>query len=107
MRIAAALERGAVYDRRRYLRHQVQIGGGLAAHIKPSTPVAVTDLSTGGCGIEVSFELEQGARVWLRMPGLENLPARVAWAEGNRAGLAFDHPLHPAVVQHLVSGAAR
>ena len=107
MRISAALERGAVYDRRRYLRHQVHIGGGLAANIKPSSPVVVTDLSTGGCGIELGIELERGARVWLRMPGLENLPARVVWSEEGRAGLAFDHPLHAAVVRHLVDGAAR
>jgi hypothetical protein len=106
MRIPAALERGAVFDRRRYLRHQVQFGGGLAVNIKPSSPVAVTDLSTGGCGIEAGFELERGARVWLRMPGLENLPARVVWVEGDRAGLAFDHPLHPAVVRHLADGTA-
>ena len=106
MRISAALERGAVFDRRRYLRHAVQIGGGLAANIRPALQILVTDLSVGGCGIELDAELETGGRVWVKLPGLENLPARVAWTDDRRAGLEFDHPLHPAVVEHVIQGSA-
>jgi hypothetical protein len=102
MRISAALERSVQFDRRRYLRHIVQVGGGLSVNIRPSLPILVTDLSAGGCGIELDVELEQNARVWIKLPGLENLPARVAWTNGRYAGLTFDHPLHPAVVEHLV-----
>lgn len=106
MRLSASMERGIAYDRRRYLRHSVHIGGGLAANIRPSLPILVTDLSTGGCGIEHDFHVEEGVRVWVRLPGLENLPARVAWVDGRRAGLAFDNPLHAAVVEHIVGTAA-
>ena len=49
------------------------------------------------------LELESGARVWLRLPGLESVPARVAWSQYGRAGLTFDHPYHPAVVERIVS----
>ena len=101
MRISAAIERGVQFDRRRYMRQAVQVGGGLSANIRPSTPILVTDLSIGGCGIELDIELEPGSRVWVKLPGLENLPARVAWADGARAGLSFDNPLHPAVVAHI------
>lgn len=101
MRVAASLERGAAYDRRRYQRHVVQLGAGLSANIRPATRVTVTDLSTGGCGIELAIHVEPDARVWLKLPGLESLPARVAWTADGRAGLAFDHPLHPAVVDHV------
>jgi hypothetical protein len=104
MRISAALERGVQYDRRRYLRHAVRIGGGLSENIRPSLPILVTDLAVGGCGIELDADLEPGSRVWVRLPGLESLPARVAWAGDGRAGLAFDNPLHPAVVDHIVGG---
>ncbi|HYJ29897.1 MAG TPA: PilZ domain-containing protein [Allosphingosinicella sp.] len=106
MRISAALDRAVQFDRRRYMRHTVQVGGGLSANIRPSLSVLVTDLSAGGCGIEHDIELEPGARVWLRLPGLENLPARVAWTADRKAGLSFDNPLHPAVVEHVVRGAA-
>lgn len=101
MRIPAAIERGQAFDRRRYMRQRVQVGGGLSDNIRPSLPVTVTDLSVGGCGIELSAFVEPGSRVWLRLPGLEALPARIAWASEDRAGLAFDHPLHPAVVEHI------
>ena len=103
MRVQAALERGVAFDRRRYFRHSVQIGGGLSANIRPSIQVVVVDLSTGGCGLELDAELERDSRVWLKLPGLESWPARVAWTEDKRAGLAFDHPLHPAVVGHIAA----
>ena len=103
MRLRAELERGAAYDRRRYLRHPTSLGGGLAVNLKTSVDVTVTDLSVGGCGITSTVELEPGARVWIRLPGLENRPARVVWSDGDRAGLSFDMPFHPAVVDRFVA----
>jgi hypothetical protein len=99
MRLTAAIERESGYDRRRYVRSQVAIGAGLgSAQDRPSTAVTVVDLSQGGCGIETGAYLEAGARVWLKLPGLQSWPARVAWVEDARAGLQFDAPLHAAVV---------
>ena len=102
MRVAAALERGVVYDRRRYLRHSVRIGAGLSENIRPSIAIAVVDLSVGGCGIEVDIHLETDARVWLKLPGLESWPCRVVWCSDGRAGLGFDRPLHQAVVDRIL-----
>lgn len=98
MHVPASLERGMAYDRRRYLRHSTHFGAGLAANIRPSSKVTVTDLSVGGCGIRTDLHLEPGTRVWIRLPGLESVPARVAWSDSGAAGLAFDLPFHPAVV---------
>ncbi|HET9639496.1 MAG TPA: PilZ domain-containing protein [Allosphingosinicella sp.] len=99
MRVAAMLERGAAEDRRRFTRHPVSFGAGLAAsNDRPGAQVTVVDLSTHGCGIEVSGHCEVGSRVWLKLPGLESWPSRIMWAEGDRAGLSFDRPLHQAVV---------
>lgn len=105
MRVVASLERGMAYDRRRYLRHATQFGAGLAANIRPSSQVTVTDLSVGGCGIRTELDFEPGARVWIRLPGLENVPARIVWSVSGAAGLAFDLPFHPAVVARFVDGA--
>lgn len=99
MRVAALLERGSAADRRRFERHPVSLGAGLArANDRPAAPVTVVDLSTHGCGIELAGHCEPGARVWLKLPGLESWASRIVWAEGNRAGLSFDRPLHQAVV---------
>lgn len=97
----ASLERSVAYNRRRYIRHPVQIGAGLSANIRPSSPVAVTDISCGGCGIETESLLNADDKVWLRLAGFEAWPCKVVWAEDGRAGLSFDHPLHPAVVAHI------
>jgi hypothetical protein len=99
MRVAALLERGAAEDRRRFMRHPVSVGAGLASsNDRPAAPVTVVDLSTHGCGLELSGHCEPGSRVWLKLPGLESWPSRIVWADGNRAGLSFDRPLHQAVV---------
>jgi len=103
MRLAASIERGMAYDRRRYARHQVQIGAGLYENVRPTVAITVVDLSTGGCGIETTTDLGVDTRVWLKLPGLESWPCRVVWTQGNRAGLSFDHPLHPAVVDRFTA----
>jgi hypothetical protein len=98
MRITARLERAAAQDQRRFARHQVSLSAGLGAPDRPSSAIAVIDLSTHGCGIEIDSHLDAGGRVWVALPGLEPWPSRVIWAQDNRAGLAFDRPLHQAVV---------
>ena len=99
MRLTASIERGSAYDRRQYVRRPVSIGAGLGANDRPSSSVIVVDLSTHGCGFEATCHLETGARVLLKLPGLESWPARIAWTEEGRGGLQFDRPLHDAVVE--------
>jgi hypothetical protein len=99
LRLSASLERGSAYDRRQYVRRPVSIGAGLREEARPASSVVVFDLSTHGCGIEASCHLEPGARVWLKLPGLQSWPARIAWTDHCRGGLAFDNPLHESVVE--------
>jgi hypothetical protein len=101
MRIAARLERAAAHDQRRFARHSVSFSAGLAAPDRPSSPVTVTDLSTHGCGLEIASHLEVGARVWIKLPGLEKWPSRVAWTQNGRAGLSFDRPFHQGVIDRF------
>jgi hypothetical protein len=98
MRIAARLERASAQDQRRFARHSVSLSAGLGMPDRPSSPITVTDLSTHGCGIDIASHLDAGARVWIALPGLEPWASRVAWAQGGRAGLSFDRPLHQGVV---------
>ena len=99
MRLSASIERGNAYDRRQYVRRPVHIGAGLGANDRPASAIVVVDLSTHGCGFEATCHIETGARVWLKLPGLESWPARIAWADQGRGGLEFDRPLHEAVVE--------
>lgn len=65
--------------------------------------VQILDLSTHGFRIDTHLQLDVGALIWLRLPGLEATPARVAWVAGHCAGCAFDRPLHPAVVSMIAA----
>jgi hypothetical protein len=102
MRLAANLKKSEMGDARRYARHHVQIGGAVRDGATPSYPVTVVDLSTHGCGLELTSHLSVGERVWLKLPGLENWRAEVRWSEDGRAGLSFVTPFHPAVVDRYL-----
>jgi len=64
--------------------------------------VAVSDLSITGCKVDAIYlSLTAGDHVTLRPEGLQMLPATVVWCSGASAGLLFDTPLHPAVLDNL------
>ena len=63
----------------------------------------VRDLSTNGFMAETSLQLDPGATVWLKLPGLEPQNSRVAWAEDGKVGCEFTTPLHPLTLEMLVT----
>jgi hypothetical protein len=99
LRLSASLERASACDRRQFIRRPVNIGAGLCEDSRPASSVIVFDLSAHGCGIESTAHLEPGARVWLKLPGLQSWAAHIAWADDGRGGLSFDNPLHESVVE--------
>jgi PilZ domain len=64
--------------------------------------IALWDLSSRGCRIFVShLTMRVGQRIVIRPEGMEALDATIRWAGEEFAGVEFDQPLHPAVVDHL------
>jgi hypothetical protein len=64
--------------------------------------VAVTNISRNGCRVERrGLELAAGESVHVEPHGLERLLGTVRWVGKHCAGIEFDYPLHPAVVDHL------
>jgi hypothetical protein len=62
----------------------------------------VLDLSHGGCMVDRKRVVaEPGARVLVTLPGLASQAAQVVWVEDEHAGIAFEQPLHEAVLEHL------
>ena len=87
---------------REHDRKPVTMGGKLRTpHGRQD--VALSDLSTNGCRINaVYMTLTVNQHVVLRPEGLEGLNAVVSWTSGPSAGLKFDKPLHPSVLDYLV-----
>lgn len=55
--------------------------------------VKVRNLSDGGMMAEGDFQLARGERVTVRFQKIGDVRGVVAWCEGNRAGIAFDHEI--------------
>lgn len=64
--------------------------------------VTVADLSASGCRIESLYlRLEVGENIFLRPEGLEGRACTVIWCNERAAGIKFDTPFHPAVLDNL------
>lgn len=88
-------------------RVSIEIGAGLRQRGASGVSVLVMDLSTHGFRASTHLELERGADVWLRLPGLESCHATVVWTKGQYIGCAFERPLHPAVLDMIVRNTKR
>src|ERR1700742_3353548 len=86
---------------RDHQRQPIALRGHLRAP-RGRQDVAVSDLSTTGCKIDaVYLSMSSGEHVTIRPEGLQVLPAKVVWCSGPSAGLLFENPLHPAVLDNL------
>lgn len=67
-----------------------------------SADLEVLDLLFGGCMVDRKrAQADPGMRVLVKLPGLAFQPGEVVWVEDANAGIAFEQPLHEAVLEHL------
>lgn len=62
----------------------------------------VTDMSVSGFRLQSFMKLLVGSDIWIMLPGFEGRRARVTWVVAHEAGCAFEQPLHPAILDHVV-----
>ena len=87
---------------RRAARLEVPGEVGLRVPGHSNYHVRILDLSTDGCGVELVERPSVGDPMMVKFEGLEVIDAEVCWVEGFNAGLKFDRPIHPAVLDLLV-----
>lgn len=63
----------------------------------------LSDLSVSGFRMVSLTDLDNSKAVYIRLPGIQTLSAKIKWADYNDYGCAFTDELHPAVLQHLVT----
>jgi hypothetical protein len=105
MKLAAEISTTDFHDLRHAERCEVAMGAGLRQSGSKKVSVDLMDISTNGFRIEIYGALPEGSRVWLTLPGLESICARVAWRRGDQAGCEFTTPLHPAVLERAIAAA--
>lgn len=59
--------------------------------------IPMRDLTPHGCRIAAPERVDAGEMVWVQLPSLESLSARVRWSNDWQSGVEFNRPLHPAV----------
>jgi hypothetical protein len=64
--------------------------------------VSLLDLSTSGFKIETFGGIPAGASVWITLPGLSALEAKVVWSRWDQVGAEFINPLHSAILDAVV-----
>jgi hypothetical protein len=98
MALTAELSTQSDEEGRRTERREVVLGAGLRQRGAHAVTVQIVDLSTTGFRAATHLTMFPGADVWLKLPGLESLHARVVWMRGHLMGCEFIRPLHPAVL---------
>lgn len=90
-------------ERRRAPRLAISLDASLRERGRTPFAVRLVDISADGCRAETFCTVEPDAGVWIKLPGLEPLYSRVVWSQGGFAGIAFEAPLHEAVLDLLVA----
>jgi hypothetical protein len=90
---------GTQYDeRRQWVRMKCRARSGRSADMN------VLDISAGGAMVEYhGWSAQPGERVLASLPGLEPQGATLVWIEDNRAGIAFEVPLHETVLDRYLA----
>lgn len=91
---------------RQEARERVDIEGPTLRVASGATAaVKLHDVSSRGFRTDWPHKLGSGDQVWLKLPGMDALSARVAWDLDLMIGCKFDVPLHPAVFAKIVNRA--
>jgi hypothetical protein len=67
-----------------------------------SQPLDARDVSPLGCCLVFVDVPRVDDRIWIQLPGLEAIEAKVRWVEGHCAGVMFEKPIHAAVFDLLL-----
>ena len=62
----------------------------------------LSNLSRHGCCLTFEDLPYTSEWIWVALPGLSPVEARVRWVDGRRAGVEFVHPIHDAVFDLLL-----
>lgn len=79
---------------------QLRVGSG------PWRPATVVDMSRWGFRIAWLPGSGVGNPLWVRIPGLEAMPASIRWRDLGGVGCRFERPLSEIVIEHLARKAS-
>ncbi|HEX8300526.1 PilZ domain-containing protein [Sphingomonas sp.] len=90
---AAEYEPAESLGRRRSPRAPVSLDARIGRGGLDRALCKVTDLSAHGARLQTYSELRLGTMIWLALPKVGHIAAKVVWASDFEAGLEFQAPL--------------
>ena len=91
-------------DRRREPRLDAETDVGLHK-LGHDTDARLLNISSRGFMAECDIPIERGASIWLKIPGVPRLHARVLWSIGGRFGGEFARTIDPLAVLEAIGKA--
>ena len=92
-----------VEDRRKVERLALRLNATMRDGTKSRVRARVIDMSTHGCRIECTTQVDDDSWVWLSIASLETQFCRVVWHCQEFIGLEFERPLSDAVFEKLLA----
>ena len=87
---------------RREERFQIVLSGHCSDGAGRRSSANITELSVHGCKVRTTPTLlEQNATVWIKLGSREPLGGQVRWRKADLAGVSWEYPLHPAILDHI------
>lgn len=88
-------------NKRKSRRDLVSIRADILVSLGPRFKVSVIDLSRTGFRMETGNIIVADTKVYLTMPTMQSLQARVAWQDAVYYGCEFSQPLHESIFDHI------
>lgn len=83
-------------------RIKISIPARLRQSGSPSFMVVIKDLSISGFSAEALTNMQPNTRVWIRIPSLQPLEARIEWNDGTMVGCSFENLLNPLILESIL-----
>ena len=91
----------SVSNQRKSERNAVAIRAELLVSGGTRFIVSVNDISRSGFRVETGNYIPEKTIVYLSLPGMASLQARIAWQDRVYYGCEFTQPLHESIFEHV------
>ncbi|WP_315761255.1 PilZ domain-containing protein [Sphingomonas sp. Y38-1Y] len=90
-------------EQRASLRLTLHAEGRLSEPYAGGHGIELLDISATGARIATYRRFQPGQVVYLTVDQLRSIKCHVRWARPGEVGVAFDRPLHVAILEHLAA----
>ncbi|HTG39280.1 PilZ domain-containing protein [Sphingomonas sp.] len=101
--MTSAAETMEGHEQRAHLRLTLQAEGRLSEPYSGNHGIELLDISATGARIATFRRFHPGQAVYLTVDQIRAIKCEVRWARAGEIGVAFERPLHVAVLEHLAT----